>query len=117
MQLFRLVRLITLLNNRKSTSTGASLSAAHAQDLLLYLHKVYSFGKVNNRSRTGAEVSHFGLTSYEYLLMPLSTLSLQTLFSIICCIVQNSGGGNFGEFGETNVICQYFTQPNPDPLN
>ena len=27
-------------------------------------------------------------------------------------IAQNSGGENFGEFGETNTIHQYFTQPN-----
>ena len=27
-------------------------------------------------------------------------------------IAQNFGGENFGEFGETNAICQYFTQPN-----
>ena len=27
-------------------------------------------------------------------------------------IAQNFGGENFGEFGKTNVIHQYFTQPN-----
>ena len=27
-------------------------------------------------------------------------------------IAQNSGGGNFDEFGKTNAICQYFTLPN-----
>ena len=32
--------------------------------------------------------------------------------SFVYCIAQNGGGGNFGEFGETNVIRQYFTQPN-----
>ena len=30
----------------------------------------------------------------------------------IHCIAQNLGGGNFGDFGETNTIHQYFTQPN-----
>ena len=29
------------------------------------------------------------------------------------CIMHNSGGENFGESGKTNVIHQYFTQPNP----
>ena len=27
-------------------------------------------------------------------------------------IAQNGGGENFGEFGKSNVIHQYFTQPN-----
>ena len=26
------------------------------------------------------------------------------------CIVQNSGGGNFGEFGKLNVIPQYLAK-------
>ena len=47
--------------------------------------------------------SYFNLYWFSVL---ISLLPFPILYSA------NFGGENFGKFGETNVICQYFTQPN-----
>ena len=47
------------------------------------------------------------MQTYQVMWQFITDLHIATV-----AIAQNFGGGNFGEFGETSVIRQYFTQPN-----
>ena len=51
-------------------------------------------------------------SSFHQFYSDLKILQTCPLFKKGYRIEQNFGGENFGEFGKTIVICQYFTQPN-----
>ena len=69
------------------------------------------------KARSSSKCSLIGWTTVAALvvccLFMLCNLT-DLLWSLDCiyCIVQNGGGGNFGEFGESKAIRQSFTHPN-----